>query len=44
VVTSEHDGFEWVRWQPPHRIEPKTVDALLAAVERFFEETEQASA
>jgi 8-oxo-dGTP pyrophosphatase MutT (NUDIX family) len=39
VVLSEHEGHEWFRWQPPHRsIEPKTVDALLAAVERFFTE------
>jgi 8-oxo-dGTP pyrophosphatase MutT (NUDIX family) len=36
IVVSEHGAYEWVPWQPPHRIEAKTVDALLAEVERFF--------
>ena len=36
IAVSEHGGFEWMRWQPPHRIEPKTVDQVLAQVEEFF--------
>jgi bis(5'-nucleosidyl)-tetraphosphatase len=39
VTVSEHGGYEWVRWQPPHRLEPKTVDDVLAEVQRFFEST-----
>lgn len=27
---TEHDSFEWFDWQPPHRIQEKTIDPLLA--------------
>ena len=33
IQTSEHSGFLWVDWQPPHQIQPETIDALLAALE-----------
>jgi 8-oxo-dGTP pyrophosphatase MutT (NUDIX family) len=36
IEVSEHGGFEWLCWQPPHRIEPKTVDQVLAQVEEHF--------
>jgi 8-oxo-dGTP pyrophosphatase MutT (NUDIX family) len=39
IVVSEHGGYEWFRWQPPHQIEPKTIDALLESVQRFFAES-----
>jgi 8-oxo-dGTP pyrophosphatase MutT (NUDIX family) len=40
IVVSEHQGHEWFRWQPPHQIETKTVDAVLATVQQFFEDAE----
>ena len=30
---TEHRGFEWREWRPPHLVQPHTIDALLAAVE-----------
>lgn len=35
VATSEHLGYEWTPWSPPHRIQTQTIDPLLAAVEQF---------
>ena len=29
---TEHEGAEWFRWNPPHRIQSQTIDPLLAAV------------
>lgn len=29
IVLTEHLGFEWVTWQPPHAIQEKTIDPLL---------------
>ena len=29
---TEHQGFEWFDWSPPHQIQSQTVDPLLAAV------------
>ena len=33
IQPSEHLGFEWFKWQPPHHIQTMTIDPLLAAVE-----------
>ncbi len=33
IQPSEHLGFEWFKWQPPHHIQASTIDPLLAAVE-----------
>lgn len=33
IDCTEHDGFQWFAWQPPHRIQAQTIDPLLAAVE-----------
>lgn len=35
IVLSEHIGYEWFAWSPPHRIQAFTIDPLLAEVERF---------
>ncbi|MBX7222235.1 MAG: NUDIX domain-containing protein [Blastocatellia bacterium] len=35
VKPREHGGFVWLPWNPPHRIQPETVDPLLAAVETW---------
>ncbi len=33
---TEHMGFQWVVWNPPHRLQPNTVDGLLMHVEDFL--------
>ena len=33
---SEHDAYMWVDWNPPHAIQKKTVDPLLAELEQYF--------
>lgn len=33
IQPSEHLGYEWFPWQPPHRIQSFTIDPLLASVE-----------
>jgi 8-oxo-dGTP pyrophosphatase MutT (NUDIX family) len=33
---TEHQGFQWVDWSPPHRIQGQTVDGLLQHVEDHF--------
>jgi bis(5'-nucleosidyl)-tetraphosphatase len=35
IVVTEHIGYEWFAWNPPHRIQAWTIDPLLAEVERF---------
>jgi 8-oxo-dGTP pyrophosphatase MutT (NUDIX family) len=30
VRVSEHTGFRWLPWQPPHALQPQTIDPLLA--------------
>lgn len=32
VVPTEHEGFQWLEWSPPHQIQQNTIDPLLAAV------------
>jgi ATP:cob(I)alamin adenosyltransferase len=36
-VVTEHPGFQWFDWNPPHRIQEQTIDPLLQAVERHWE-------
>ena len=36
IEPSEHLGFEWFKWQPPHRIQSRTIDPLLGEVEGFL--------
>jgi bis(5'-nucleosidyl)-tetraphosphatase len=38
IRVSEHQGYQWFPWRPPHRIQPQTIDPLLAEVERFIEQ------
>lgn len=35
IAATEHIGHEWFPWQPPHQIQKKTIDPVLAAVESF---------
>ena len=38
IQPTEHEGYQWRNWSPPHRIQAKTIDPLLAYAEAFFEE------
>ena len=35
INATEHGGYEWFAWRPPHKIQERTIDPLLAAVEAF---------
>lgn len=37
IVLTEHLEFRWFPWQPPHQVQPQTIDAVLAAAEQFLE-------
>jgi bis(5'-nucleosidyl)-tetraphosphatase len=36
ILSSEHLGYEWVNWHPPHQIQAQTIDPLLAEVSAYF--------
>jgi hypothetical protein len=36
IKLTEHLAYEWFNWEPPHRIQEKTVDPLLAHFEKEF--------
>ena len=36
IVLTEHQGFRWVDWKPPHAIQAQTIDPLLAEVASYF--------
>lgn len=36
LALTEHEGFEWFDWNPPHSIQANTIDPLLSAVEQHF--------
>jgi hypothetical protein len=36
IHPSEHLGFEWFKWQPPHQIQELTIDPLLSSVEKYL--------
>ena len=37
IVLTEHIGHEWIDWNPPHRIQPQTIDPLMEAVEQHWQ-------
>jgi bis(5'-nucleosidyl)-tetraphosphatase len=37
IQVSEHLGHEWFAWNPPHRIQSFTIDAVLAELEQFLD-------
>jgi len=39
IDPTEHGGYQWFPWNPPHQIQARTIDPLLAAVEEFFHAT-----
>jgi bis(5'-nucleosidyl)-tetraphosphatase len=38
IRPTEHSGFQWFSWNPPHRIQEFTIDPLLADLARFLED------
>jgi 8-oxo-dGTP pyrophosphatase MutT (NUDIX family) len=36
IQATEHLGYEWVAWNPPHRIQAQTIDPLLTSVAAFL--------
>jgi 8-oxo-dGTP pyrophosphatase MutT (NUDIX family) len=36
ITTTEHVGYEWFAWNPPHKIQTRTIDPLLATVAKFL--------
>ena len=36
INPTEHPGYQWFGWPPPHRIQEKTIDPLLAEVAKFL--------
>ncbi len=37
ISLTEHIGYEWFDWQPPHSIQPKTINPLLQQVSSHLE-------
>ena len=33
---TEHEGAEWLQWNPPHSIQAETIDPLLASVQKYL--------
>lgn len=40
IVPTEHEGYRWVDWNPPHRIQTQTIDPLLSEVEAYLRTAE----
>jgi 8-oxo-dGTP pyrophosphatase MutT (NUDIX family) len=36
IAATEHIGYEWFQWQPPHTIQTRTIDPVLAALVAFL--------
>jgi bis(5'-nucleosidyl)-tetraphosphatase len=36
VSSSEHPSYQWMEWAPPHRIQEKSIDPALKAVELYW--------
>ncbi|MEZ6131332.1 MAG: NUDIX domain-containing protein [Planctomycetaceae bacterium] len=43
ISVTEHAGYEWFPWKPPHRIQEKAIDPLLAYLEEFLSNAARAS-
>lgn len=42
ISCTEHAGYVWVPWQPPHQIQANTIDPLLAAVAEYRQKQQPA--
>jgi bis(5'-nucleosidyl)-tetraphosphatase len=36
IRATEHESWEWIPWSPPHAIQSRTIDPLLAAVNAYW--------
>lgn len=36
IKLTEHQAYEWIQWEPPHAIQEKTIDPLLAQFAEHF--------
>ena len=36
IVPTEHEGFRWFDWKPPHQLQAETIDPLLAELEKWL--------
>ena len=36
IQPTEHQGYHWLPWNPPHSIQPETIDPLLAHLARHL--------
>jgi len=36
IEVTEHESYQWFRWEPPHEVQPQTIDPLLSAGETFL--------
>ena len=36
IRVTEHQGFLWRKWEPPHQIQAETIDPLLAQLSGFL--------
>lgn len=37
IEVTEHEGYQWFEWTPPHSIQQRSIDPLLKYVEDYFE-------
>jgi bis(5'-nucleosidyl)-tetraphosphatase len=35
IQPTEHGGYQWFAWNPPHQVQARTIDPLLAELEGF---------
>jgi len=40
IALTEHDGYEWFRWNPPHKIQTNTIDPLLEQLAKHLKSGE----
>jgi 8-oxo-dGTP pyrophosphatase MutT (NUDIX family) len=38
IQLTEHKGYDWIAWKPPHKLQKYTFDPLLKRVAEHFEE------
>jgi len=36
IITTEHGGYVWFAWEPPHNIQENTINPLLTELERHW--------
>lgn len=36
IVLTEHIGFEWISWNPPHQIQKNSIDPLLSQLADYW--------